>query len=56
MTSINIWKDVDCDELTISKCQKKDQTFSLMLEEVRRGCVSDTTLQALESNDQTSCR
>ena len=49
MTSVNIWEVcVDYDELTINERQKQDQTFSLMLDEVRRGCVSKTTIQALK--------
>ena len=39
MTSVNIWQDsVVYDELTINERQKKDQVFSSMLDEVRRGC------------------
>ena len=49
MTSVNIWEVcVDYDELTINERQKQDQTFSFMLDEVRRGCVSKTTIQALK--------
>ena len=49
MTSVNIWQDcVVYDELTINERQKKDQAFSSMLDEVRRGCPSQTTLQALK--------
>ena len=49
MPSVNIWEVcVDYDELTINERQKQDQTFSLMLDEVRRGCVSKTTIQALK--------
>ena len=51
MTSVNIWQDcVVYDELTINECQKKDQPFSSMLDEVRRGCLSQTTLQALKES------
>ena len=47
MTSINIWQEnVVYDELTINERQKKDQAFSSMLNEVRQGCPSQSTLQA----------
>ena len=36
------------DELTINERQKKDQAFSSMLNEVRQGCPSQSTLQALK--------
>ena len=50
MTSVNIWQDtVVYDELTIVECQKKDQVFSSMLDEVRRGCPSQKTIQALQA-------
>ena len=50
MTSVNIWQIcVDYDELTINERQKKDQMFSSMLDEIRRGCVSDETVQALKN-------
>ena len=49
MTSVNIWQDtVIFDELTINERQKKDQAFSSMLDEVRRGCPSQQTIQALQ--------
>ena len=49
MTSVNIWQDtVIFDELTINERQKKDQAFSSMLDEVRRGCPSPQTIQALQ--------
>ena len=49
MTSVNIWQDtVVFDELTINERQKKDQAFSSMLDEVRRGCPSQQTIQALQ--------
>ena len=49
MTSVNIWQVcVDYDELTINERQKKDETFSLMLDEIRRGCVSEKTVQSLK--------
>ena len=49
LTSVNIWQDsVVYDELTINKRQKKDQVFSFMLDEVRRGCPSQNTVQALK--------
>ena len=48
-TSVNIWQDmVLYDELTINERQKKDQTFSSMLDEVRRNCRSPQTVQALQ--------
>ena len=47
MTSVNIC--VDYDVLTINERQKKDQMFSSMLDEIRRGCVSDETVQALKN-------
>ena len=49
MTSVNIWQDtVLYDELTINERQKSDLVFSSMLDEVRRGCPSPQTVQALE--------
>ena len=49
MTSVNIWQDtVLYDELTINERQKSDLVFSSMLDEVRRGCPSPQTIQALE--------
>ncbi len=49
MTSVNIWQDTMLyDELTINKRQKSDLVFSSMLDEVRRGCPSPQTIQALE--------
>ena len=49
MTSVNICQDtVVFDELTINERQKKDQAFSSMLDEVRRGCPSQQTIQALQ--------
>ena len=36
------------DELTINERQKKDQAFSLMLDEVRRGCPSPQSIRALQ--------
>ena len=49
MTSVNIWQDtVIFDELTINERQRKDQAFSSMLDEVRRGCPSPQTIQALQ--------
>ena len=49
MTSVNIWQDtVVFDELTINERQKKGQAFSSMLDEVRRGCPSQPTIQALQ--------
>ena len=49
MTSVNIWQEmVVYDELNINERQKKDQAFSSMLNEVRRGYPSQSTLQALK--------
>ena len=49
MTSVNIWQEtVLYDELTINERQKADLVFSSMLDEVRRGCPSPETLQALQ--------
>ena len=49
MTSVNIWQDtVLYDELTINERQKKGRAFSSMLDEVRRGCPTDETLQLLQ--------
>jgi hypothetical protein len=50
MTTINIWQDtVMYDELTINERQKEDQLFSSMLNEVRCGCPSQKTIQALQA-------
>ena len=47
--SVNIRQDaVLYDELTINERQKKDRTFSSMLDEVHRGCPTDETLQLLQ--------
>ena len=49
LTSVNIWHNtVVYDELTINQCQKHDQAFSSMLDEVRRGCPAQATVQALK--------
>ena len=49
MTSVNIWQEtVVFDELTINERQRKDQAFSSILDEVRRGCPSQQTIQALQ--------
>ena len=49
MTLVNIWQDtVLYDKLTINERQKKDQAFSSMLDEVRRGCPSPECIQALQ--------
>ena len=37
------------DELTIKECQKKDQVFSSMIDEMRRSCPSQKTIQALQA-------
>ena len=49
MTSVNIWQDAVI-ELTINECQRKDQALSSMLDEVRRGCPSPQTIQALQDS------
>ena len=55
MTSVNIWQDtVVYDELTINERQKKDHVFSSMLDEVRRGCPSQKTIQALQARAITT--
>ena len=49
MTSVNIWQAcVVYDELTINERQKSDGVFSSMLDEVRRGCPSQKTIEALQ--------
>ena len=49
MTSVNIWKEsVIYDELTINERQKKDRCFVDILDEVRRGSVSQPTLEHLK--------
>ena len=48
MTSVNVWQDcVVYDKLTINKHQK-NRAFSSMLDEVKRGCLSQTTLHAIK--------
>ena len=42
------------DEWTINEHQKKTQAFSSMLNEVRQGCPSQSTLQALKERVITS--
>ena len=55
MTSVNIWQDcVVYDELTINERQKSDGVFSSMLDEVRRGCPSQNTIEALQDRVITS--
>ena len=50
MTSINIWQDtVLYDELTINERQKEDLAFSSMLDEVRRSCPLQQTVEALKA-------
>ena len=49
MTSVNIRQDnVLYDELTINKCQKKDQASSLTLDKVRRGYPTPQSIWALQ--------
>ena len=48
MGSVNIWKDtITYDELTINERQKKDPVYSRILDEVRRGCPSEDSLDYL---------
>ena len=55
MTSVNIWQDcVVYEELTINERQKSDGVFSSMLDEVRRGCPSQKTIEALQDRVITS--
>ena len=49
MTSVNIWREtVVYDELIINEHQKKDVKFCELLDEVRRGCVSEEGIKILE--------
>ena len=49
MTSVNIWKEtVEYDELTINERQRKDTQFCGILDEIRRGCVSEECVKTLE--------
>ena len=49
MTSVNIWKEtIVYNELTINERQKKDPQFCVLLDEVRRGCVSEECIRILE--------
>ena len=53
MTSVNIWKEtVVYDELTINERQK-DAQFCALLDEVRRGCVSEDSIQTLRGRVMT---
>ena len=46
--SVNMWRDtVTYDELTINERQKKDPTFSMILDEVRRGSPSKESIDCL---------
>ena len=54
MTSINIWEEtVVYDELTINERQK-DAEFCSLLDEVRRGCVSEKSIGTLRGRVCTS--
>ena len=49
MISVNIWKDaVVYDKLTINQRQKSDPQFLFMLDEIRRGCPSQSTIDMLK--------
>ena len=49
MTPINLWKDtVVYDELTINQRHKSDTQFSSMLDEIRRGSPSESTIETLK--------
>ena len=49
MAPINIWKDtVVYDELTINQRHKSDTQFSSMIDEIRRGCPSESTIETLK--------
>ena len=49
MTSVNIWAEtVIYDELTINEHQKKDSSFCILLDEVRRGCLSESNANILK--------
>ena len=50
MMSVNIWKEtVVYDELTINERQKTDKQFCQMLQDVQQGCISEETIETLES-------
>ena len=50
MIAVNIWKQaIIYDELLINERQKKDGAFVKILDEVRRGCVSEESLDCLRS-------
>ena len=50
IASVNIWKEtVVYEELTINEQQKKDSDFACILDEVRRGSVSEASLDHLKS-------
>uniref|UniRef100_A0A1X7UAZ7 ATP-dependent DNA helicase n=1 Tax=Amphimedon queenslandica TaxID=400682 RepID=A0A1X7UAZ7_AMPQE len=49
--AIDIWKEtVEYDELTINERQKGDETFFKMLDSVRHGCLTDETIDTLNSH------
>ena len=53
MASVNTWKEtVVYDELTINECQK-DPEFCSLLDEVRRGCVSEESIDTLRGRVST---
>ena len=50
MTSVNIWKEtVVYDELTVNERQKEDAHYSELLNEVRRGVLTDETKATLQT-------
>ena len=54
MGSANIWKDtVTYDELTINERQKSDPVYSKVLDEIRRGCPSEDSLNCLRDRTIT---
>ena len=48
-TQILLILEDKCGVESVNEHQKKDQLFSSMLDEVRRGCASDQTIQTLHS-------
>ena len=48
MTAVNIWKDtIIYDELTVNERQKKDSKYIEVLDEIRRGYISEETTKCL---------
>uniref|UniRef100_A0A1X7V1J8 ATP-dependent DNA helicase n=1 Tax=Amphimedon queenslandica TaxID=400682 RepID=A0A1X7V1J8_AMPQE len=49
--AVNIWKEtLKYDELTINEQQKGDKTFFKVLDSVRHGCLTDETIDTLNSS------